>query len=55
MSEPSTDRDSAEGTRKDPWYKWGIVMLYLEMSVAVTVTTYALVMAFSGQAGLLVN
>jgi hypothetical protein len=39
--------------RADGWYRWGRVVLYVEMGIAVLVTLFSLYMAFSGQAGVL--
>lgn len=37
----------------DDWYRWGRVVLYVEMVVAVLVTAFSLYLAFTGQAGFL--
>lgn len=36
------------------WYRWGRVVLYLEMLLAVLVTVFSLYLAFNGQAGFLI-
>ncbi|GMR04352.1 MAG: hypothetical protein BMS9Abin23_0248 [Thermodesulfobacteriota bacterium] len=35
----------------EPWYKWGVIFLYLEMLTAIGVSAYSLYMAFSGKGG----
>lgn len=35
------------------WYRWGRVVLYLEMALAILVTVFSLYLAFQGQAGFL--
>ena len=35
----------------EPWYKWGVAFLYLEMAIAVGVSIYSLYMAFTGSGG----
>jgi hypothetical protein len=35
------------------WYRWGKVVLYAEMVIAILVTTFSLYLAFTGQAGFL--
>jgi hypothetical protein len=35
------------------WYRWGTVVLYAEMALAILVTVFSLYMAFNGQAGFL--
>ena len=37
----------------DDWYKWGRVVLYLEMAIAILVTVFSLYLALNGQAGFL--
>ena len=36
---------------REPWYKWGVIILYAEMTIAVLVTLYSLYMAFTGTGG----
>ncbi len=33
----------------EPWYKYGIMFLFLEAAIAIGVTIYSLSMGFSGQ------
>ncbi len=40
-----------ENVTYEPWYKWGVLVLYLEMLAAVGVSIYSLYMAFSGTGG----
>ena len=45
---------STEDTPKikyEPWYKWGVLFLYIEMLAAVGVTVFSLYMAFTGTGG----
>ncbi|MFB6120961.1 MAG: hypothetical protein ABEJ68_07605 [Halobacteriaceae archaeon] len=37
----------------DDWYRWGRMVLYAEMGIAVAVTVFSLYLAFSGQTGFL--
>lgn len=37
----------------DGWYRWGRIVLFLEMLVAVLVTGFSLYLTFAGQAGFL--
>ncbi|MFA9460682.1 hypothetical protein [Thiohalorhabdus methylotrophus] len=36
---------------ENPWFKYGVAFLYLEMAVAIAVSAYSLFMAFSGIGG----
>lgn len=38
-----------EEPQEENWYKWGVLVLYLEMIIAILVSLYSLYMAFSGQ------
>jgi len=40
-----------ENIEYEPWYKWGVMFLYLEMLIAIAVSIYSLYMAFSGKGG----
>lgn len=35
----------------DSWYRWGKVVLYAEMGIAVFTTIFSLYLAFTGQGG----
>ncbi len=35
----------------EPWYKWGVLFLYIEMLIAIGVSIYSLYMAFTGRGG----
>lgn len=35
----------------EPWYKWGVRVLYLEMLIAIAVTLFSLYMALTGSGG----
>ena len=39
--------------RHEPWYKYGVAFLSIEMLIAVLVSAYALVMTFHGMGGFL--
>jgi len=38
---------------RERWYRWGRIVLYAEMAIAVCVTVFSLAMAFTGNAGFL--
>jgi hypothetical protein len=42
-----------ENVEHDDWYRWGRVVLYAEMLLAVLVTVFSLYLAFTGSAGFL--
>lgn len=33
------------------WYRYGVVVLYLEMFISIAVSAYSLYMAFTGKGG----
>jgi hypothetical protein len=35
----------------DPWYKYGVAVLFLEMAIAVAVSAWSLYMTFHGLGG----
>ena len=35
----------------EPWYKYGVICLLLEMAIAIAVSTYSLYMTFNGLGG----
>jgi hypothetical protein len=35
----------------EPWYRYGIAFLFLEMAVAIAVSAYSLYMTFNGLGG----
>jgi hypothetical protein len=37
--------------RQEPWYKYGVAVLFLEMIVAIAVSAYSLYMTFHGLGG----
>lgn len=43
---------SNEEIEYDPWFKWGVTILYGEMIIAVFVTIYSLYLAFNGTGGI---
>lgn len=46
-----TDSEAVSTEGYEPWYKWGVLFLYLEMAIAVGVSIYSLYMAFTGMGG----
>lgn len=52
-----TDGDASDphaaDVEHDDWYRWGRVVLYAEMLLAVLVTAFSLYLAFTGSAGFL--
>lgn len=48
----TTNKDIDEDYEYGPWYKWGVIVLYLEMIIATAVTLFAMYMAFTGAGGL---
>ncbi|MFZ1922176.1 MAG: hypothetical protein WAU57_11150, partial [Xanthobacteraceae bacterium] len=36
---------------QEPWYKYGVAILVLEMAIAITVSAYSLYMTFNGLGG----
>ncbi len=42
---------SVEQTAPQPWYKYGVGFLILEMAAAITVSIYSLYMTFHGIGG----
>ncbi len=43
---------SAAPAAHDPWYKYGVAVLILEMAIAVAVSAWSLYMTFHGLGGL---
>ncbi len=39
--------------RHEPWYKYGVAFLSIEMLIAVAVSAYSLAMTFQGMGGFL--
>jgi hypothetical protein len=44
-------RKSSDPIEYEPWYKWGVLFLYVEMFIAIAVSVYSLYMAFTGTGG----
>ncbi|MGB6488420.1 MAG: hypothetical protein WBE91_16205 [Steroidobacteraceae bacterium] len=42
---------SSEAAAHEPWYKYGVAVLCLEMLIAITVSAYSLYMTFHGLGG----
>jgi hypothetical protein len=36
---------------REPWYKYGVAFLLLEMAIAIAVSSYSLYMTFNGLGG----
>ena len=51
MAETTTHAD--DPPEYDDWYRWGRLVLYGEMVLAVLVTVFSLYLAFTGTAGFL--
>ncbi len=43
--------ETGVSTTHEPWYKYGVAVLFLEMLIAITVCGYSLYMAFNGLGG----
>ncbi len=37
--------------RQEPWFKYGVATLFLEMAIAIAVSAYSLYMTFNGLGG----
>ena len=48
----STQLQIDRAVSHEPWYRYGVAILFLEMAIAVAVSVYALYMAFHGLGGL---
>ena len=46
-----TSFPSNEPLRHEPWYKFGVAFLMLEMAIAIGVSAYSLYMTFHGIGG----
>jgi len=42
---------NADDVEREPWFKYGKAVLYIEMIIAIMVTVFSLYLAFQGQAG----
>jgi hypothetical protein len=38
-------------TTHEPWYKYGVAVLFFEIAIAVAVSVYSLTMTFNGLGG----
>jgi hypothetical protein len=47
----NTAKPPVEPTLHDPWYKYGVAVLLLEMAIAIAVSGYSLYMTFQGLGG----
>lgn len=50
-SVPSAASSPSTPGQHDPWYKYGVAILFIEMLIAITVSAYSLYMTFHGIAG----
>ena len=46
-----TANQSAEPVQHEPWYKFGVIFLLMEMLTAIAVSGYSLYMTFHGLGG----
>ena len=44
--------ETEDTTEFEPWYRYGVAILYLEMFMAIALTIYALYLTFSGAGGI---
>jgi len=52
MSKDNKSKETKKDTHEhESWYKWGVLVLYLEMATAILVTLYSFYMAFTGSGG----
>lgn len=42
---------STESISHEPWYKFGVIVLFIEMAIAIAVSGYSLYMTFHGLGG----
>lgn len=47
----STQSGPADHTNYEPWYKYGVAFLALEMVIAIAVSVYSLFLTFHGLGG----
>lgn len=47
----SSSIDNQATTTHEPWYRYGVAFLFLEMLIAIAVCGYSLYMAFNGLGG----
>lgn len=45
-------KESTEAVHHDPWYKYGVTVMLIEMAFAIAVCGYSLFMTFHGLGGL---
>ncbi len=43
--------ESSEPVHHEPWYKYGVLVLFTEMVIAIAVSGYSLYMTFHGLGG----
>ncbi|HUC61288.1 MAG TPA: hypothetical protein VMF53_04970 [Alphaproteobacteria bacterium] len=47
----STTAHAAQSGTNEPWFKYGVAFLSLEMAIAIAVSAYSLYMTFHGLGG----
>jgi hypothetical protein len=47
----STNVETRPDGQHEPWYRYGVAVLFLEMGIAIAVSVYSLYMAFNGLGG----
>lgn len=50
-AESGPERDTDSAPEYDDWYRWGRIVLYAEMVLAILITAFSLYLAFTGRAG----
>ena len=44
--------ETKDADKFEPWYKYGVAILYIEMILAIALTIFALSLTFSGAGGI---
>ena len=44
--------DREEIIEYEPWYRYGVMVLYLEMFIAIVVSIFALILTLTGSGGI---
>lgn len=48
---PDMHAPTSAPPRREPWYRCGVVILFIEMLIAIAVSAYSLYMTFHGLGG----
>lgn len=48
----ATDSEEVTEYEYEPWYRYGVAILYLEMFMAIALTIFALYLTFTGSGGI---